>query len=129
MIVRIAGVEMPQNKKILIALSYIHGIGVSLARKILDKVKVDPEKRTKELTEEEVRKIRGEVESGAYTLEGELRQQVAANIRLMKDIKCYRGIRHKLGLPVRGQRTRSNAKTRKGKSLPVGGLKVKLEKT
>uniref|UniRef100_A0A7C5YVS0 Small ribosomal subunit protein uS13 n=1 Tax=candidate division CPR3 bacterium TaxID=2268181 RepID=A0A7C5YVS0_UNCC3 len=127
--VRLAGVELPENKRIDIALTYIYGIGRSLSEKILKKVRIDSNKKVKELGEGELKRLRDEVESGKYILEGELRQKVASNIRLMKEIKCYKGIRHLRGLPVRGQRTRSNAKTRKGKSLPVGGLKRKLEKT
>jgi small subunit ribosomal protein S13 len=127
-IVRIAGVELP-NKPIAVALTYIRGIGSTSAVKILEIVKVDPHKRAKMLTEEEIKRIRGEAESGKYLLEGELRQKTATDIRILKEIKCYRGIRHLKGLPVRGQRTRTNCRTRKGKSLPVGGLKHKLEKT
>lgn len=124
---RFVGVELPDKKKIKIGLTYIYGIGRSRAIEILEKAKVDPDKQIKDLTSDEESRLRGFVEG--MKLEGELRQQVSSNIRRAVDIRCYRGIRHKLGLPVRGQRTRHNARTRKGRGLAVGGLKRKLEKT
>lgn len=127
-VVRIAGIELPKNKQIGTALTYVKGVGQALSKKILSLAKVDEAKRTEKLTDEEIKRIRAEVESGRYHLEGDLRQKQATDIRLLREIRCYRGVRHMLGLPVRGQQTRTNCRTRKGKSLPVGGLKVKLEK-
>lgn len=127
-IVRVAGIELPKNKRVIIGLTYIKGIGQGLAHKILSLSKVDKDKKVEKLTDEEVRRIRSEVESGRYHLEGDLRQKQASDIRLLREIRCYRGVRHMLGLPVRGQQTRTNCRTRKGKSLPVGGLKQKIEK-
>ncbi len=124
---RFVGVEIPDEKKVKVSLTYIYGIGESRALDILDQANIDSEKRLKELTGAEENQLRSVLEN--LKLEGELRQEVNRNIKRMKDIRCYRGIRHKLGLPVRGQRTRRNAHTRKGKSLPVGGLKRKIEKT
>lgn len=116
---RIAGVDLPNNKKIEIALTYIYGIGRTTSKKILQATGVDPNKRVKDLTEEEISKLREEIEN-KYKVEGDLRQEVAANIRRLIEIGCYRGIRHKRGLPVRGQRTRCNARTRKGPRKTVG---------
>lgn len=127
-VVRIAGIELPKNKRIEIALTYIKGVGQAISKKILSLAKVDCSKRTDKLSDEEVKRIRAELESGKYHLEGELRQKQSTNIRILREIRCYRGVRHVLGLPVRGQQTRTNARTRKGKALPVGGLKQKLEK-
>ncbi len=110
---RVAGVEIPDNKPVEIALTYIYGIGRTSAQKILTKAGVDWFKKTRELTEEELTRIRQIIEK-EYKVEGDLRREVAQNIRRLMDIGCYRGIRHKMGLPVRGQRTRSNARTRKG---------------
>jgi len=109
---RIAGVDLPRNKRIEIGLTYIFGIGISTSRKILSATGVDPNKRVKDLTPDEVTKLRSEVEK--YKVEGALRAEIQRNIKRLVDIGCYRGIRHKTGLPVRGQRTRSNARTRKG---------------
>jgi len=116
---RIAGVDLPNNKKVEIALTYIYGIGRTTSKKILQATGVDPNKRVKDLTEEEISKLREEIEN-KYKVEGDLRQEVAANIRRLIEIGCYRGIRHKRGLPVRGQRTRCNARTRKGPRKTVG---------
>ncbi len=123
---RIAGVDLPDNKRILFALPYIHGIGLSLSERILKKTGVDMMKKVKDLTDEEISKIIKEIEAN-YRVEGALRAEVQANIKRLIEINCYRGIRHKLGLPVRGQRTRTNARTRKG---PRKGriLKKKKEK-
>ncbi len=110
---RVAGVEIPDNKPVEIALTYIYGIGRTSAQKILTKAGVDWFKKTRDLTEEELTRIRQIIEK-EYKVEGDLRREVAQNIRRLMDIGCYRGLRHKMGLPVRGQRTRSNARTRKG---------------
>ncbi len=118
---RIAGVELPANKRIEIALTYIYGIGRSSARKILEKTGVE-NKKVYELTEEEIAKIRDVIEK-EYKVEGELRREVAANIQRLIEIRCYRGLRHLAGLPVRGQRTRSNARTRKGPRKTVATKK------
>lgn len=119
---RIAGVDLPKNKHVLIGLTYIYGIGKSSARDILEKAGVDPAKRVKDLDEEEVRKIRNVIQE-EYRVEGQLRSLVQMNIKRLIDIGCYRGIRHRMGLPVRGQRTRTNARTRKGKRKTVAGKK------
>lgn len=124
---RFIGIEIPDEKKIKISLCYIYGIGQPRALDILKKANVDPEKRTKDLTSDETSRIQALVEH--LKLEGELRQEIGMNVTRLKEIRAYRGIRHKLGLPVRGQRTRHNAHTRKGRGLAVGGLKHKLEKT
>ncbi len=110
---RIVGVELPSNKKVWVALTYIYGIGRSRSFEILRNTGVDPEKRVGELTDEEISKITKYIQDH-FKVEGELRSEVERNIRRLIEIGCYRGIRHKLGLPVRGQRTRSNARTRKG---------------
>jgi len=110
---RIMGVELPGNKKNFIALTYIYGIGKTRAMQILAETEIDPEKRVKELTDDEVSRIAKYIQDH-YKVEGELRTEVNRNIKRLIDIGCYRGLRHKLGLPVRGQRTRSNARTRKG---------------
>ncbi|OAG27219.1 30S ribosomal protein S13 [Thermodesulfatator autotrophicus] len=110
---RIAGVDIPDNKSIEIALTYIYGIGRTLSQKVLTKAGVDWNKKTKDLTEEELTRIRQIVEK-EYKVEGDLRREVSANIKRLMDMGCYRGLRHRMGLPVRGQKTRSNARTRKG---------------
>lgn len=124
---RYVGVEIPDDKKVKVSLTYVYGIGSSKAQSILDQLKIDGEKKLADLTKTEENQLRATLEG--MNVEGKLRQEVTQNIKRMKDIRSYRGIRHKLGLPVRGQRTRHNAHTRKGRSLPVGGLKRKLEKT
>lgn len=110
---RIAGVDLPSNKRVEIALTYIYGIGRPLANRILQAAGVDPSKRVHQLTEKEITDLRKEIE-GKYIVEGDLRRKVREDIQRLKDIKCYRGIRHTVGLPVRGQKTRSNARTWKG---------------
>lgn len=125
---RIAGVDIPLDKRIEISLTYILGIGRPLSNKISKQAKIDPNTRVKDLTDSNIKTISAIIEKD-YKVEGELRQTVFRNIKRLKDIRCYRGLRHKLGLPVRGQRTRTNAVTRKGKNIAVGGLKRKLEKT
>ncbi|RKY63512.1 MAG: 30S ribosomal protein S13 [Candidatus Latescibacterota bacterium] len=121
---RIAGVDLPRDKRVEIALTYIYGIGRSLAQRILEATGVNPDTRVKDLTPEEIVRLRQEIE-GKYKVEGALRSEVAMNIKRLIDIGCYRGIRHKLGLPVRGQRTRTNARTRKGPRRPIGRGKKK----
>ncbi len=121
---RIAGVELPRDKRVEIALTYIFGIGRSLAKKILQQTGVNPDKRVKDLTESEVNILRETIERN-YKVEGDLRREIAMNIKRLIDIGCYRGLRHKMNLPVRGQRTRTNARTRKGprKTVPGRGRK------
>ena len=125
---RIAGVEIPNEKKLKISLTYIYGIGNSKAKSILDSTKLDGEVRVKDLTEDELSVLRKFLEVD-NEIEGGLKQKTFRNIKRLKDIRCYRGIRHKLGLPVQGQRTKCNARTRKAKGLAVGGLKQKITKT
>ena len=119
---RIAGVEIPPNKKIRIGLTSIYGIGYSLTRKIISKTGVDPDMQGKNLTEDEVNKLRRIIEND-YVIEGELRRQVSSDVNRLIHIGCYRGIRHKKGLPVRGQRTRTNARSRKGPRRTLGKKK------
>lgn len=119
---RIAGVDLPKNKRAEIGLTYIYGIGRTSAQKILTAAGIDINKRIGELTDEEVAKIRSIITSD-YKVEGALRSEVQMNIKRLMDIGCYRGIRHRKGLPVRGQRTRTNARTRKGKRKTVAGKK------
>ncbi|MGB9661574.1 MAG: 30S ribosomal protein S13 [Moorellaceae bacterium] len=116
---RIAGVDLPRDKRVEIALTYIYGIGRSRAKEILAKTGVNPDTRVKDLTEEEVAKLRDFIDKN-YTVEGDLRREVALNIKRLMEIGCYRGLRHRRGLPVRGQRTRTNARTRKGPRKTVG---------
>ncbi len=118
---RIKGVEIPNDKKIVISLTYIYGVGRTTAQKVVEAVKVDPEKRTKDLTNEELGLIREELNK--YTTEGDLRRDVSMNIKNLKEMGCYRGIRHRKGLPVRGQRTNRNARTRKGKGKTIANKK------
>ncbi|SNR84856.1 30S ribosomal protein S13 [Desulfurobacterium atlanticum] len=124
---RIAGVDIPDNKKVPYSLAYIYGIGIKTGFKICEEAGIDPEKRVKDLTEEEIAKIRKIIES-EYKVEGDLRKEIAMNIRRLIDIGCYRGVRHRLGLPVRGQRTRTNARTRKGPKKTVAGKKKATKK-
>lgn len=119
---RIAGIDLPKNKKAFIGLTYIYGIGRYTAKKILAEAQVDENKKIGELTEEEIAKIRSVMQSN-YKVEGALRSEVQQNIKRLMDIGCYRGLRHRRGLPVRGQRTRTNARTRKGKRKTVAGKK------
>ena len=118
---RIAGIDIPKNKRGLISLTYIFGIGNSRASKILDTAGVDHSKKVSDWTDEEVGKIREAV--GAFTIEGELRSETQLNIKRLMDIGCYRGIRHRAGLPLRGQRTKNNSRTRKGKRKTVANKK------
>ena len=119
---RIAGVDIPNNKRVEIALTYIYGIGRKSANDILAKTGIDPNTRAKDLTEQEVALLRDEIETN-YTVEGDLRRNVALNIKRMVEINCYRGIRHRKGLPVRGQRTKTNARTRKGPAKTIANKK------
>ncbi|MBI4209745.1 MAG: 30S ribosomal protein S13 [Deltaproteobacteria bacterium] len=119
---RIAGVDLPKNKRIDIALTYIYGIGRPLAQKILKDAQVDSSIRTDKLTEDQTAAIRKVIE-GACKVEGDLRREVTMNIKRLMDIGCYKGLRHRKGLPVRGQRTHTNARTRKGKRKPIAGKK------
>lgn len=121
---RIAGVVIPSEKQVLVALTYIYGIGPHFASTILAAAKVEPTTRVKDLTEAEEQRIR-EIIDRDYTTEGDLQRLVTNNIKRLKDIGAYRGLRHKAGLPVRGQRTRTNARTRKGKAVAVGGTQKK----
>jgi small subunit ribosomal protein S13 len=119
---RIAGVNIPTNKRVLIALTYIHGIGRTKATEICTKLGIPNERRVNQLTDDEVLKIREMIDS-EYTVEGDLRRTVAMNIKRLMDLGCYRGLRHRRGLPVRGQRTHTNARTRKGPAKPIAGKK------
>ena len=119
---RIAGVDIPNNKRVEIALTYIYGIGRKSANDILAKTGINPDTRAKDLTEEDVAKLRDVIEN-SYTVEGDLRREVGLNIKRMQEINCYRGIRHRRGLPVRGQRTKTNARTRKGPAKTIANKK------
>ena len=119
---RIAGVNIPTNKRVIIALQYIHGIGAHHARKIVDEIKIPAERRVNQLSDAEVIQIRELIERD-YTVEGDLRREVAMNIKRLMDLGAYRGLRHRRGLPVRGQRTHTNARTRKGPAKPIAGKK------
>jgi small subunit ribosomal protein S13 len=121
---RIAGVDIPRDKRVEVSLTYIYGIGVSQSNKILAKAQVNPDTRVKDLTDDEVAKIR-EIIDKEYMVEGDLRREVSLNIKRLMEIGCYRGIRHRRGLPVRGQRTKTNARTRKGPARAIGGKKKK----
>ena len=119
---RISGVDLPRDKRVEIGLTYIYGIGRKSANDILAKTGINPDTRAKDLTEDEVAKLRDEIEN-SYTVEGDLRRDVALNIKRMVEINCYRGIRHRKGLPVRGQRTKTNARTRKGPAKTIANKK------
>jgi small subunit ribosomal protein S13 len=121
-VARIAGVNIPTNKRVVIALQYIHGIGGKKAEEIMEKVHLPPERRVSQLTDAEVLQIR-EVIDRDYLVEGDLRREVQLNIKRLQDLGCYRGLRHRRNLPVRGQRTHTNARTRKGPSKPIAGKK------
>jgi len=125
---RIAGVELPDKKQIRIALTYIYGIGRTTALEILESMNIDPFTSLSELDDTKINQLRKHIEDN-FMIEGELRQKVFRDIKRLKDIRAYRGVRHKIGLPVKGQRTRVNARTRKGKARAVGGLKRKITKT
>lgn len=119
---RIAGVNIPTNKRVVIALQYIYGIGPKKAGEIVEKVSIAPERRVNQLTDAEVLQIRETIDRD-YQVEGDLRREISMNIKRLMDLGCYRGLRHRRNLPVRGQRTHTNARTRKGKSKPIAGKK------
>ncbi len=119
---RIAGVDIPRDKRVEISLTYIYGVGRSTANKILKRAEINPDTRVKDLTEQEISRIR-EVLEGNYVVEGDLRRELSINIKRLMDIGTYRGLRHRRGLPVRGQRTRTNSRTRKGPRRTVGAKK------
>ena len=119
---RLAGVDLPKEKRVEIGLTYIFGIGLTSSKKILEKTGINPDTRVKDLTDDDVAKLR-EIIENEYTVEGDLRRNIAYDIKRMKDIGCYRGIRHRRGLPVRGQRTKTNARTRKGPAKTIANKK------
>jgi small subunit ribosomal protein S13 len=121
-VARIAGVNIPTQKRVIIALQYIHGIGPKLAREVCEKAGIPEQRRVNQLTDAEVLQIRETIDRD-YVVEGDLRRDVAMNIKRLMDLGCYRGLRHRRGLPVRGQRTHTNARTRKGKARPIAGKK------
>jgi small subunit ribosomal protein S13 len=121
-VARIAGVNIPTNKRVVIALQYIHGIGPTKARQIVERVGIADARRVNELTDQEVIQIRETIDRD-YQVEGDLRRETAVNIKRLMDLACYRGLRHRKGLPVRGQRTHTNARTRKGPAKPIAGKK------
>jgi len=121
-VARIAGVNLPTNKRVVIALQYIHGIGEKIAQEIMDKVNLPAERRVSQLTDAEVLQIREMIDKD-FLVEGDLRRETSMNIKRLMDLGCYRGLRHRKGLPVRGQRTHTNARTRKGKARPIAGKK------
>lgn len=120
---RIAGVNIPTQKRVHVALTYIFGIGPHFASQILEKAGIDKTKRVSNLVDDEILKIR-EIIDADYNVEGDLRREVSMNIKRLLDMKCYRGLRHRKKLPVRGQRTSTNARTRKGKAVPIAGKKI-----
>jgi small subunit ribosomal protein S13 len=122
-VARIAGVNIPTQKRVVIALTYIYGIGKIKAKEIVTKLGVDESKRVNDLSDQEVLRIREIIDSD-YLVEGDLRREVSMNIKRLMDLGCYRGLRHRKGLPVRGQRTHTNARTRKGKAVPIAGKKI-----
>ncbi len=119
---RIAGVNIPTHKRVEIALTYIHGIGPTTARQLTEKLGIPAERRVQDLTDAEVVQIREAIDAD-FTVEGDLRRETAMNVKRLMDLACYRGLRHRKGLPVRGQRTHTNARTRKGKAKPIAGKK------
>jgi len=121
-VARIAGVNIPTNKRVIVALTYIHGIGPTTAKAIVDKLGIDHARRVQDLSDAEVLQIRETIDAD-YSVEGDLRRETAMNIKRLMDLACYRGLRHRKGLPVRGQRTHTNARTRKGKAKPIAGKK------
>jgi small subunit ribosomal protein S13 len=121
---RIAGVNIPDNKRVIISLTYIHGIGRFTAENLCRDVGIDFSRRIKDLTEDELNAIRKAIDSGKFLIEGDLRREITLNIKRLVDMQCYRGLRHRRGLPVRGQRTKTNARTRKGPAKPIAGKKI-----
>jgi small subunit ribosomal protein S13 len=124
---RIAGVNIPTQKRVVVALQYIHGIGKHYAKEICDKVSIADNRRVSDLTDAEVLQIRETIDRD-YTVEGDLRRETSTNVKRLMDLGCYRGLRHRKGLPVRGQRTHTNARTRKGPSKPIAGKKQATKK-
>jgi small subunit ribosomal protein S13 len=124
---RIAGVNIPTQKRVVVALQYIHGIGKAYAQEVCEKANIAVERRVAELTDAEVLQIRETIDRD-YTVEGDLRRETATNIKRLMDLGCYRGLRHRRGLPVRGQRTHTNARTRKGPAKPIAGKKQATKK-
>ena len=120
---RISGIDLPREKRVEVGLTYIYGIGLSTSQKLLKEAEVNPDTRVKDLTEDQVQAIRKAIDSNHLLLEGDLRREVALNIKRLTEIGCYRGLRHRRGLPVRGQRTKTNARTRKGKGKTVANKK------
>ena len=125
---RIAGIDLPREKRIEIALTYIYGIGLPTAQKLLAQSGVSPDTRVKDLTEEDEKRLRDAIDAVGIKVEGDLRREIAGNIKRLADIGCYRGLRHRRGLPVRGQRTKTNARTRKGPKKTVGVRKKAIAK-
>lgn len=121
---RIAGVNVPDKKRIPIALTYIHGIGRTTAFKLCEQLNIDVQQRMGEASEETLNQIRAAIDSADFKIEGDLRRDVSMNIKRLMDMKCYRGLRHRAGLPVNGQRTRTNARSRKGPAKPIAGKKI-----
>lgn len=119
---RLSGVDIPNQKRIEVALTYIYGIGLTSAKKILASTGINPDTRAKDLTDDDIAKLRDEIENN-YTVEGDLRRETAMNIKRLVEVNCYRGIRHRKGLPVRGQRTKTNARTRKGPAKTIANKK------
>lgn len=120
---RIASINVPDKKRAIISLTYIHGIGLTTAKKICKAVGIEEHRRMNDLSEDELNLIRKEIENGGYVIEGDLRRTVSLNIKRLMDMACNRGLRHRRGLPVRGQRTQTNARTRKGPAKPIAGKK------
>lgn len=120
---RIAGVNVPDKKRVPISLTYIHGIGQTTAFKICEKLNIDVQTRMGDLSEDDLNRIRTEIDTPEYKIEGDLRREISMNIKRLTDMACYRGLRHRKGLPVRGQNTRTNARTRKGPAKPIAGKK------
>ncbi len=125
---RIAGIDLPREKRIEIGLTYIYGIGLPTSKRLLDRAGVDPNTRVKDLTEDQERKLRDAIDAEGIKVEGDLRREVSGHIKRLMDIGSYRGIRHRRGLPVRGQRTKTNARTRKGPKKTVGSKKKAVAK-
>jgi small subunit ribosomal protein S13 len=125
---RIAGIDLPREKRIEIGLTYIYGIGLPTAHKLLAQAGVSPDTRVKDLSEEDEKRLRDAIDAAGIKVEGDLRREVAGNIKRLTDIGCYRGLRHRRGLPVRGQRTKTNARTRKGPKKTVGVRKKAVTK-
>ncbi len=120
---RILGVDIPRNKAMKVALQALYGVGPKVAKDVLEKSGIDLEKSSNDVTEEEVQTIRKTLEVGGYAVEGDLRREIGLNIKRLKDMNCYRGVRHRKGLPVHGQRTHTNARTRKGPAIAIAGKK------